>query len=282
MPSLTTPDGRNLAWHEQGSGPPLLLHPGGPGFSSHPFALQPELAAERTVLTLDQRGTGESDRPADPMSYDLEHYAGDIESLREHLGLEQLDLIGHSFGGFVAINWAGNHPDRVGRLVLAGAVPRFTDEIRQARIERAMGHQDEPYFRDAMDALQKQQSGDYSSDEELGALYERAGRVFVLHGIDLEAIARSLGESGTNADAVRHFNERIAPTMDQRELLARIEAPTLLITGDLDPFRLSMDEMSAALPNSTRTLIPGADHFVLLEPENRPAWTRAILDFLAA
>jgi pimeloyl-ACP methyl ester carboxylesterase len=241
------------------------------------------LAAERTLLTLDQRGTGESDRPTDPTSYDLEHYADDIETVREHLGLDRLDLIGHSFGGFVAINWAGSHPDRVGRLVLAGAVPRFTDEIRQARIERAMGHQGEPYFQDAMGALQRQQSGDYSSDEELAALYERAGRVFEPHGADGAAvISRSLGESGTNADATCHFNERVAPAMDQRPLLRRIDAPTLVITGDLDPFRHSMDEMARELPNATTGLVPGADHFVLLEPDNRPAWARAILDFLSS
>ncbi len=47
MPFLTTADGRTLAWEERGDGPPLLLHPGGPGFAAAPFADQPERAAER-------------------------------------------------------------------------------------------------------------------------------------------------------------------------------------------------------------------------------------------
>jgi pimeloyl-ACP methyl ester carboxylesterase len=95
-------------------------------------------------------------------------------------------------------------------------------------------------------------------------------------------VIERLRQAGTNADAVRHFNERVVPAMDQRELLGQIVAPTLLITGEGDPFRHSMDEMADALPDSASTLIPGADHFVLLEPENRPAWSRAVLDFLAA
>jgi pimeloyl-ACP methyl ester carboxylesterase len=282
MPSLTASDGRKLAWHERGSGEPLLVHVGGPGFAALPFAEQPELAAERTVLFLDQRGTGDSDRPSDPSAYDLEDYAADIEALREHLGLDRLDVIGHSFGGFVAINWAGNHPDRVGRLVLAGAIPRFIDTIRDERVERATGHRDEPYFEEAMAALGRQMQGDYSSDDELGELYATASPLFAPHGVDASEVFDALERAGTNADAVRHFNERVAPSMDQRELLGRIDAPTLLITGDWDPFRHSMDEMAAELPNSSSVLIPGADHFLLLEAEQRPAWAQAILEFLGS
>ncbi len=189
-------------------------------------------------------------------------------------------MIGHSFDGFVAINWAGNHPDRVGRLVLAGAVPRFSDEIRQARVERAMAHRDEPYFEDAMAAMQRSSRATAHPNEELGELYDRASRLFAPHGVDMEPIAEALRSSGTNADAVRHFNERVAPDMDQRELLARIEAPTLLITGAQDPFRHSMEKMAEALPDPRSVLIPGADHFVLLEPENRAAWGRAVIDFM--
>jgi proline iminopeptidase len=282
LPSLTTPIGRTLAWEERGSGPPLLLHPGGPGFAGEPFAHQPELAAEYTLLVLDQRGTGRSDRPNDPSAYDLKDYAADIEAVREHLGLDRLDLIGHSFGGFVAINWASNHPDHVGRLVLAGAIPRFTQAIAGERMERGMTHQGEPYFEAAMEAMGRQQRGDYSTDEELARLYAMAASLFVPHGIDASEVFDALRRAGTNADAVRHFNERVAPTMDQRQALGKIVSPTLLITGDLDPFRHAIDEMADALPDPATVLIPGADHFLLLESEHRPAWSRAILDFLSA
>src|SRR5436190_803063 len=60
MPSLSTPDGRALAWEESGTGSPLLCHPGGPGMSARCFGGLPELAAERTLLLLDPRGTGAS------------------------------------------------------------------------------------------------------------------------------------------------------------------------------------------------------------------------------
>ena len=106
-------------------------------------------------------GTGGSDRPTASSGYDLEDYAADIEAVREHLGLRRLDLLGHSHGGFVAMAWGGAYPDRVGRLVLAGTAPRFTDVIRRLRMERVGSHQGQHFFEDAIAPQQDQQAGNY-------------------------------------------------------------------------------------------------------------------------
>jgi pimeloyl-ACP methyl ester carboxylesterase len=283
VPSLTTADGRTLTWRELGSGPPLLCHPGGPGGSSLYFGDLPELAAERTLVLLDPRGTGGSDRPADPAAYDLEQYAADLDAVRERLALERLDVLGHSHGGFVAMTWAGTHPDHVGRLVLANTTPRFTDAIRQARMERALSHQGQPYFDDAMQALRDHQDGRYADDAQLAALYQREARLFAPVGVDVTPVLEAFIIAGTNADALRHFNERIAGPMDLRPLLARVHAPTLVIGGDRDPFGPStQQEIVDALADPTLVLLSGADHFPFMEPEHRAPWMRAVLDFLAA
>ena len=280
MPSLRTPDGLTLAWHERGSGPPLAVHPGGPGCSSRYFAALPELEAERTLLLIDPRGTGDSDRPADPAAYDLDDYAADIEALREHLGLDRLDLLGHSHGGFVAATWAGTHPDRVGALVLANMTPRFTDEIRELRARRIEEHRGRPYFDDALQALEAHQQGRYSSDEQLAELFVRDWRIQLAPGIDYEPVARALRAAGNNADVLRHFNDRVAGVMDLRSLLERITAPTLVLAADLDPFAAEARETADNLPDATLVVLPQADHFTFLEEANRPAWSRAILAFL--
>jgi len=283
VPTITTPDGRALAWHERGSGPPLLCHPGGPGASSLYFGDLPELAARRTLLLLDPRGTGASERPADAAGYDLDAYAADVEAVRAHLGLDRIDVLGHSHGGFVAIAWAGSSPERVGRLVLAGTAPRFTDTIRALRRARVESHAGQPYFADAIAALQLQQAGAYATDAELVALYERAGPVLAPLGGDIGPVADAFRASGINADAMRHFNERIAGGMDLRPLLARIASPVLVIAGEHDPFGgPTSEELAAALPDPTVVTVAGADHFPFLEPEARAPWSRAVLDFLDA
>jgi pimeloyl-ACP methyl ester carboxylesterase len=281
MPTLRTDDGRTLAWRQVGSGPPLILHPGGPGGSALSFGELPELAERRTLLLLDPRGTGDSDRPADPSAYDLADYVADLEALREQLGLARMDLLGHSHGGFVAMAWAAAHPERVDRLVLAATAPRFTDEIRARRAARASEHEDQPYFADAMAALAQHQAGGYDSDEELARLYERASRVFSPPGRDVSAIVSLLRTAGINADAMRHFNERIAATMDLRPGLARVTAPVLVIAGDLDAFAGSaQQEIADALGDATLVTLPGADHFAFAEPENGAAFAREVLAFL--
>jgi pimeloyl-ACP methyl ester carboxylesterase len=282
VPTLRTKDGRTLAWRELGSGEPLIVHPGGPGSSSVYFGELPELAARRTLVLLDPRGTGGSSAPADVSAYALEDYAADIEAVREHLGLRRVSLLGHSHGGFVAMVWAGSYPLSAQRLILASTATRFTDDIRRTRAERVASHKGEPYFEDGVAALQAQQAGEYSSDEELISLYERAGPLFAPRGEDVTPVIEALRAAGIKSDAIKHFNEHIAATMDLRPLLARIDAPTLVIAGERDPFGGPMtQEIAQALPNATQVTVPEADHFPFLEPGRRVAWSRAVLEFLA-
>jgi proline iminopeptidase len=280
VPSLTTADGRRLAWRERGSGPPLLCHPGGPGSSSAYYGDLPGLASQRTLILLDPRGTGASDPPADPAGYDLEDYADDVEAVRCHLGVERLDLLGHSHGGFVAMTWAARRPERVGRLVLASTTPRFTDAIRHARRARAASHEGQPYYADAVEAMQLRAEGRYASDEELTELYRREGMLDGPVGVDPTPVLDVLARAGDNADAVGHFNSQVAGRMDHRPSLAGISAPTLVITGSEDVFLSGSYEIAAGLPNATLVVLPGADHFPYLEPGQAEPWSRAVLDFL--
>jgi pimeloyl-ACP methyl ester carboxylesterase len=283
MPRLITEDGRTLAWRESGSGEPLLLHPGGPGMSAAYFGELPELASERTLLLLDPRGTGESDRPSDAAAFELADYASDVEDVRRHLGLERLDLLGHSHGGFVAMFWASAHPQSVGRLVLANTAARFTDAIRSARTARVASHEGQPYYADAVEALRLHSEGRYASDEELRELYRREARLLLAPETSVEGLGEVLSRAGANADALRYFNKHIAAEMDQRATLARLGASTLVITGSLDPFgESSAREIADALPNATLFVLAGADHFPFLEPEYRATWAQAVARFLSS
>ncbi|HEY0606667.1 MAG TPA: alpha/beta hydrolase [Herpetosiphonaceae bacterium] len=81
---------------------------------------EPGLSQRRSIL-VDFLGCGFSDRPAS-FGYALEDHAQTVAALLDHLGLQQCAVIGHSFGGAVAITLAALRPDLVGRLVLAEAL----------------------------------------------------------------------------------------------------------------------------------------------------------------
>ena len=134
MESFRTAAGRMLSYRREGSGPPLVCHPGGPGFSSRYFGDLAGLGESFTLILFDPRGTGGSDRPADPRAYTTEDYVADLDELRAHLGLERMLLLGHSHGGVIAAAYAVAHPEHVERLVLASTLARWGDEQQEAMV----------------------------------------------------------------------------------------------------------------------------------------------------
>src|ERR1700694_5822418 len=122
---LTTSDGRKLTYRRMGTGPVLVCHPGAPGFSSSYFADLAGLWERFTLVMLNPRGTGGSDRPRDAGAYQIDDYVAYVEELRGHLGQDKLLLLGHSHGGVVAQAYAAAYPDRVERLVRASSLARF-------------------------------------------------------------------------------------------------------------------------------------------------------------
>jgi proline iminopeptidase len=104
----------------QMTGLPLLMLHGGPGATARPFeqTIGPLLALTRPVVYLDSRGAGRSGRPDDPAQYSLRHLARDAETLRDHLGIDQWAVFGHSMGAATAIMYATAQPERTAALLL--------------------------------------------------------------------------------------------------------------------------------------------------------------------
>jgi pimeloyl-ACP methyl ester carboxylesterase len=98
----------------RGSGPVLVIQPGGAGggidATIYVETLRP-LEAAHTVVYYDPRGIGRSGR-SDPALYTLDEYVEDLEALRRHLGIDALDLAGHSHGGSVALKYSLAYPER--------------------------------------------------------------------------------------------------------------------------------------------------------------------------
>jgi pimeloyl-ACP methyl ester carboxylesterase len=115
-------NGLSLYFSEHGSGASLVLLHGGIGASETLAPIVPELAARRRVITVDLQAHGRTadiDRPLRP-----ELLADDIAALAAHLGLEQIDVMGYSLGGAVALRTAIQHPALVRRLVLVSIACR--------------------------------------------------------------------------------------------------------------------------------------------------------------
>jgi len=270
--SFETSDGRSLSYRREGSGPLLVCHPGGPGFSSRYFADFAGLGADSELVMLDPRGTGVSDRPADNRAYRNEDYADDVEELRAHLGVERMNLLGHSHGGVIAAAYASAHPQHVARLVLASAPARFAAEQEEAMVAGMERHQDEPWYADAREALEREQAGDYRDDEELGEIVFRELPFYFAHFGEAERrYLDSIHDEVPNGDALRFFNAEIFLTFDLRPSLKQIDAPTLVITGadDFITGPVCAAELKDGIAGAETVIVPGSGHFTFVEARDR-------------
>jgi len=269
-----------LTYLEQGSGPPLICHPGGPGVPPLLFDDLAGLDDDRTLVLLNPRGVDGSD-PA--QSYELEDYAADLEELRAHLGLETIDLFGHSAGGFTSMVYAATNPARVRRLVLCGTFTRFSAESRELFGRFLAERENDPRFADAVAARREREESPPENEAELGRLALRGlpllfGRFGEKERAFLERAAAS--GSGYHVPALIYFNERVAPTMDLRPLLPRIEAQTLVITGDQDPWGIgAVPELEAGIRETEVVVMPGIGHMPWVEAPD--GFRSALIEFLA-
>jgi proline iminopeptidase len=228
----------------------------------------------------DPRGTGGSDRPADARAYAIEDYSKDVDELREYLGLERINLLGHSHGGVVAIDYAARFPERVERLVLASTLARFAQE-QVGAMESAMAQKaGEPWYDDAREALEAEQAAQFATDQELGELALRElPFYFASYGDAERAYVESLRVDIPNADTLSYFNQEIFETFDLRPELEKITAPTLVVTGEEDFITgpVCAGEIEEGLRDVRKVIIPGAGHFVFIEAPQ--AFREAVFDF---
>jgi proline iminopeptidase len=121
---------REPASGSQSAGSPVVILHGGPGVGQvealRRFAESLDLEG-RAVYVYDEAGVGASSR-LDPRRYGVRRDVEDLEAIRETIGASRMVLIGHSYGAYLAATYAGSHPDRVERMVLASPGPMDSED----------------------------------------------------------------------------------------------------------------------------------------------------------
>ncbi|MFF4505276.1 alpha/beta fold hydrolase [Streptomyces sp. NPDC001401] len=276
MPAFSAYDGTKLAYHVFGEdGPPVICLPGGPMQASAYLGELGGLSAHRRLITLDLRGTGESETPQDPATYRCDRLVDDVEALREHLGLDGMDLLGHSAGTNPAVLYAARHPQRVDRLALITPSPAAAGITvpAQVRLETARLRRDEPWFPEAFAAL-----------ESITAGRATAGSWEVIAPFwygSWDAVARAHHAAGAeqrNQEAAAVFGaEGAFDPGSTRAALARFEAPVLVLAGevDLNSPAPAVAELAGLFPKAELVVQPGAGHFPWLDDPDRFVATAA-------
>ena len=120
-----------------GKFPVLMLH-GGPGLAHDCLEPLEALVENRPVIFYDQLGCGNSDRPDDSSLWSVELFLDELATVRRSLGLDQIHLFGHSWGGMLAMEYASTQPEGILSLTLASSpanVPLWITETKRLREE---------------------------------------------------------------------------------------------------------------------------------------------------
>jgi proline iminopeptidase len=272
-------NGAKFYYRVMGEGAPLIFLHGGPGMFHEYFLPHVEpLANDFKLIFYDQRASGNSSRNVPPESVNPENFVKDLDGIREYFGLEKVSLLGHSWGGLLALRYALTFPDRVERLILVDSAPPNS----------------------TLDTLNIKAREERRTEEDFKIIQEITGSE-AFQKLEIQAVKRYLQVS----EKVKFFNpdliselkadlnkEKIEKLMwvaqlmnpfleeyDIAEDLSAITCSTLIIHGDHDTIPLESAEIiHRQVRGSKLVVVKDCGHFPFIEaPE---IFSREVISFM--
>jgi proline iminopeptidase len=245
-----------LFYVEVGEGLPCLVMHGGLGgdhSSLHPW-LDP-LGDVMRLVYYDHRGNGRSGRPRSE-SITFEQLCADADALREHLGFEEIAVLGYSFGGFVALEYALRYPERISHLILLDTAPTFDYEEEIEANARRKGATQEQL--EALDASAEDEGESWRLWKVIEPLY--------FCTFDADLAERVMGKTVISVEAA-DVGDAIIEGWDLTPRLGEVSAPTLILVGRDDfvcpPSQAKI--MHEGIPNSQLAIFENSGHFTHVE-----------------
>jgi proline iminopeptidase len=276
-----TRDGVQLHYRSAGSGAPIVFLSGGPGFDvDYMMPVAEFVPASYQRVFYEQRGTGRSRLATmTEQNMTLGHVVADLEALRVHLKQERLFLIGHSWGGMLAMAYAAAHPDRVDRLILigpGGPTLEFTTWVND-NIRMRLRPEDLEAQRTWGEAPKRGVDPDKAALESIKAI---APGYFFERDKGL-AFRSQLPDGTLKVQVNMLLFADMGKGYDLRPNLGKLDRPVLIVQGHQDPIGdKTAEDIRASIKSSVLQYINQCGHFPWLEqPEE---FRRILAEFFAA
>jgi len=275
-------DGGSI-WYKKsgaGTGTPVILVHGGPGFSSYYLKSLEALGDDRPVVRYDQLGGGKATGLTDTTKMNIPHFVAELDSLRSALGYDKFHLVGHSWGTMLGYEYYKAHPEHVSSIVFGSAcldipayekrakslVATLSDSAQRAiKLADSTKKYDEPAFQNAMN--------------------EFYGKYVWRHPVeaDLDSTMKSANEGIYNyMQGPSEFT--ITGTLKPYNVtgeLGKIKVPTLYTVGEFDEVGPEIVKGFAnKTPGAKYALIPGSAH--LTTWDNPTEMIKVVREFLAS
>ena len=271
-------DGAELLCREVGAGRPIIVIHGGPDFD-HRYLLpdMDRLVDSYRLIYYDQRGRGRSRGEVRLEEIDIDRYVEDLDLLRAHLRLDTVAILGHSWGGFVAMHYALRHPDRVSHMILLNTASASHEDLTLMKEER--GRKQAPH-RERLDALESSAAYEEGDPRTVAEYY----RIDFGTTFKRPEDAARLNLTSTREDILkgRAIEDRLAkglywvPGYTIIPALKNLRTPTLVIHGENDFFPVaSSAHIAGAIAGARLVTLADSGHFSYIDAPKR---VRAAID----
>ena len=241
-----------ITYDSTGKGsPPLVLVHGFTGARSDFESVREPLALDRRVITIDNRGHGDTTHPADPATYNFDQLVADLLGFLDQVVDGPVHLLGHSMGGMIAMHFALDHPDKLISLVLmdtSAAGPDMPVEFTEEVSEMIFG----PVRDHGLDAYRSWSGSRESPERDLVAAAKGEGW-----------LQRNEDErySALDPNVVLEMGPNVFGHESVLDQLSALTVPTTIIVGSNDvAFVGPSKAMSEVIPGSELVIIDGAYH----------------------
>jgi proline iminopeptidase len=267
-------NGVMIYYEEFGRGEPLMIVHGGPG-ASHDYLIP--LARQNRLIFIDERGSGKSEKPDDVKKYTVENMAEDVEAVRKALDLGKINLLGHSYGGVLALAYALKYQENLSHLILCSTfastsemnkvfekikenmTPELRERINKMESEGLYGHglpyEQNRYTQEYMTAAWGEGYFPYLYQRKPDPSYDPTSQGFAWN------LYREMW--GSDGEFVIDGNLKSVEYVDR---LHTIKVPTLVNCGDHDECAPSLsEEMHEKIPGSKLVIFPDSGHMTFVD-----------------
>jgi pimeloyl-ACP methyl ester carboxylesterase len=272
-------NGINLHYLERdGNSPPLVLLPGLTA-NAHSFdgVVAAGLSPRFRTIAVDFRGRGRSDKPES--GYSMADYSADIVALIDYLALENVVIVGHSFGALIGLILAAQHPARIEKLVIIDSSPYLITERTVKLVKASLDRLGKrlPSMDVYLNAMRQMPYLNGHWDDALESYFSSDVKEFEDGSVQAWALPQAISET------IEH--EYVEPWDDH---MCAVAQPTLLINA-LEPYGSAetppilpedmAEQTVAAIPGCKYVRVPG-NHITMLFGENAPHVVNGITVFV--
>jgi proline iminopeptidase len=270
-------NGVELYFRALGKGEPIIVLPGGPGLDAsylHP-SLDP-LSANFRLISYDPRSAGKSKGVMDTLRLTADQFVEDLEGLRQSFGINKMHLMGHSYGGLLAMLYASKYPQHLYSLTLisSGAADTSMARTQAKTADERLSLQDK-------EAVAKMTAAGYfNTDTGRIKLFNILWKPYVFDQQNVKLIKNAVGDNtfGIMKHVPKSTQGYILYDKLYQHLLS-LSIPTLIIHGDYDPVPLAAAEKNyKSIKGSELVVLKDCGHFPFIEQQQK--FMKIVLGFL--